>query len=313
MSNGFRIRFAFTLIEFLVTIAIVSVLLGLVSVGVQSAREAARKVTCQNNLRQLGIAATGHLVACKFFPSGGWGYRWLGVAELGFGARQPGGWTYSLLPYLESSNTYNLVLTVDNAKNDLNAVKAMVQSKPAVFSCPARGFEDTSISNSIPYFGLHYLDTGRRTDYAANGGTFFYLSVEGPSQFADAKNYRFPASARLNGVCWFGSQLAPAGVLDGLSNTFFVGEKWVSIDKLGTENNQPLYSGDCLDVRRFTQLGPRPDFKSGNGSAISFGSRHHSGVNFSMCDGSTHFISYRIDESVFANLGNRQDGIVTEY
>jgi hypothetical protein len=76
--------------------------------AVQSSREAARGSTCANNVRQLGIAALAHLDQHRFFPTGGWGWLWVGDPDRGFGDRQPGGWVYNLLPYLEQTALHEL-------------------------------------------------------------------------------------------------------------------------------------------------------------------------------------------------------------
>jgi prepilin-type N-terminal cleavage/methylation domain-containing protein len=97
-----------TLVELLVVVAIITMLMALLLPAVQSVRETARRARCSNNVKQLTTAALGHVQAQGYFPSGGWGYFWVGDPDRGFGESQPGGWIYSSLPYLEQVAVFNL-------------------------------------------------------------------------------------------------------------------------------------------------------------------------------------------------------------
>ena len=92
-----RRRLGFTLVELLVVIAIIGILVALLLPAIQAAREAARRTQCKNQLRQLAISFHNHHDTHKFFPSGGWGWAWVGFPEQGSGNKQSGGWLYSLL------------------------------------------------------------------------------------------------------------------------------------------------------------------------------------------------------------------------
>ena len=105
---GDCLRPAFTLVELLVVITIIGILIALLLPAVQAAREAARLAQCRNNLKQLALGCMTHESITKRFPSDGWGFSWVGDADLGNDWRQPGGWLYNVLPYIEQQALHDL-------------------------------------------------------------------------------------------------------------------------------------------------------------------------------------------------------------
>ena len=105
-------RFGFTLVELLVVIVVIGILVGLMMPAVNSAREAGRRATCSNNLKQLAAACQLHEAKQGFLPTGGWAGKmpttttvFAGDLDRGFDQKQPGGWHYNILPFIETAGS----------------------------------------------------------------------------------------------------------------------------------------------------------------------------------------------------------------
>ena len=323
---------AFTLVELLVVITIIGILISLLLPAVQSAREAARRLQCSNNLKQIGLAALNHESANGFFPSGGWGPTWVGDPDRGAGGRQPGGWIFSILPYVEQTALYQLGLGASDADRIVANTKRLA-TPLAGFLCPTRRPSQTfGVNyNSQPYFSpeAKTLPGLARTCYAANmgeGNTYGLFFTPLPSSYVEGDSANFVwYSGTANGVIYQHSQVSMGMTRDGTSNTYLAGEKYINADHYtdGYDGGDDwsMYTGMQDDIVRsvgyqdgdgkFKYFSPSQDAPGIEQNAM-FGSAHAAGFNMAFCDGSVHSISYSVSEEVHRRLGNRMDGLAID-
>jgi prepilin-type N-terminal cleavage/methylation domain-containing protein/prepilin-type processing-associated H-X9-DG protein len=336
------LRRGFTLIELLVVITIIGILIGLLLPAINAAREAARRTQCFNNLKQMGIAENNHLSAYRKLPTGGWGWNWIGDPNQGFGPKQPGNWSFSLLAWMERKEMWSFGRGIDFSKNAAafkTAVAPQVTTRVADFYCPSRArggdlYPDswsgagaqpyTNVTLPKPPAGQQYALVNRG-DYAANvGDGTENESDPGPASLNDTA-YVWQQTKLFTGVVYQHSQVTVAMIKDGTSHTMFVGEKYLAADHY--TDGQDAADNECMTVGFDNDWGrvtnaafpPQADTPSTsklappvvNGVAAStkmFGSAHANGFNCVFCDGSVHSIDYEIDRKVYANIGNRADG-----
>ncbi len=161
-------RSAFTLVELLVVIAIIGILVGLLLPAVQAAREAARRIQCTNNVRQLGLATHNYESATGRLPSG-----WVSNGLSG----EPGwGWSAALLPYMEGSNITNRIdwrIAIEDLTH-----KDIRETVVATFNCPSDPFGSVFEMGKESALELATVDDGdklfriSKSNYIAMFGTF---------------------------------------------------------------------------------------------------------------------------------------------
>ena len=318
-------RRAFTLVELLVVITIIGILLALLLPAAEAARESARATQCANNVKQLGLGALEHEQASHFFPSSGWGFWWLGDPDRGFGIKQPGGWGFNVLPFIEQQTIHDAGAGLP-AADKANAAVAQLAIPLVAFNCPSRRpLQAYGIPGGLAAGAYYFNYNGppqalaqyaARSDYGiCSGDQSVYSQLGGgPTTLAqgDSPNYPFPNTSSQTGVSFSRSQITMANITDGASNTYLVGEKLIDPDHYfdGEDpgDNGNYSCGFDVDSLRASFQGPQLQDNTGIVNWERWGSAHTTGARFVFCDGSVHVISYSIDQTTNTRLANRADG-----
>jgi prepilin-type N-terminal cleavage/methylation domain-containing protein/prepilin-type processing-associated H-X9-DG protein len=332
---------AFTLIELLVVIAIIGVLIGLLLPAVQKVREAANRVKCQNNLKQIGLACHNYLSSEGGFPPGSEASPALVGSVYNYGHS----WMVLLLPYIEQDSLYReldlkgthtpgetatgLVYSnafLNNGSNDYNGnlLRGLFIS---IYVCP---------SSTLPNYGLTGIDPPGPQGVLMPSYTGIAGAVNDPSAINMDGNGNVNEATGIvsqGGVMFtissqpYPARLQTTDITDGTSNTMLVGEQsdWC-VDSGGVKY-------DCRSDfgHGFTMGGGRNEFRQWNNTSVRYAindkswnlmgvgnpyygcnrpiqSAHTGGANVLFCDGSVHFLSDGLALTTLYNLANRNDG-----
>ena len=272
-----RAKRAFTLVELLVVITIIGILIALLLPAVQSAREAARMAQCANNIKQLALGCLNHESLTKRFPTGGWSACWVGDPDQGNDWRQPGGWIYNVLPFIEQQELHDLGagLSYNGDPPNHSSPKCLANAQRltvpfTILNCPTRRRAIAYPWSPECSWTFMNPTTRRRsrgaitpstagpfTPISSNGGPYWGYgpgyttggpntiltppdSAENPNgSMSTAAHKEFTAIAAVStGICYCGSTIKMSDISDGASNTYLIGEKYLDPDNY-TNGNCP--------------------------------------------------------------------------
>lgn len=327
-------RHGFTLVELLVVIAIIGVLVSLLLPAVQAAREAARRVQCQNQLRQIGLGLQNYHDTNGQLPAGDF---WYYNEEL---KPSPNysmwGWLPKLLPFMEQQNIYDLANYDYRAtQNGLGVMnRDVLPTQVPGMLCPSNPYRTEATDNELLAGTLNSRNQVAEADYAASVGD--YLNQGGTGDGLDntlkdsdglilypsvgnvfsrgniAKAYppKYPTRGVINRFGWAAEFRE---IPDGLSNTFAVGEcvgVWSLNQNFWTQSisttAQPINHLNLFYLRG-TENWPtlsNPQWAD----HIAFRSLHPGGAHFLMCDVSVHFVNENIDHESYKAMASRDGG-----
>jgi prepilin-type N-terminal cleavage/methylation domain-containing protein len=296
----------FTLVELLVVIATIGVLMGLLLPAVQTAREAARRVQCSNNLKQMGLAFHSFQSSKQVLPPSALGARQtVGGHSVTMAALTP--WV-SLLPYLEQTALYDRLDKTQNAWHANN--RALARQTPGTYLCPSMPLSELGDNDGYSSYAVS-TGTRRYRNQVHNGAIVDYLGV--------FRGERVMSGLPTNQLDLPKTSIDQISSLDGASNTFLAGEFGLQWRAASGPITFPGSSGPTAArwALSYPYFSTATTFGTFNARRIdlfdipayeSFRGAHPGQVLFVMCDGSVRAVSDTTDAAVIDLMSARNDG-----
>ena len=283
----------------------------------------ARQMQCGNFLKQQALGALNHESTTMAYPSGGWSVNYVGDPDCGLGPMQPGTWTFSILPYMEQNELYQVGATGKADLCEQKSTSAVLETPIPCFMCPSRRIPQLFPLGVTSYQNSNFSGTqGAKCDYAANFGTTVMKIGNTASYETSIEKTQFPEEP--TGVIFDASAVALDEIRDGTNNTYLIGEKFVFKgqaaqtgpgDKASMyagiaddDSNSNLRSAGVLETKEwFLPTRDALETEADPGAWRGFGGPHPGIFQMVMCSCAEFLISYQIDGQVHAYLANRHD------
>jgi prepilin-type N-terminal cleavage/methylation domain-containing protein len=336
-------RRAFTLVELLVVIAIIGILVALLLPAIQAAREAARRMSCSNNIKNIGLACINYYDTNKHFPTsvGQWDESWEWKFEGGIYKQSnlpdalPNtltgkGWIVDILPHIEEQSMYDRIKTSGTGNFDpigptsgagigAMPLRDLLAVQKSWLSCPSD--ESARASDQQFYWGKNGPVLTATTSYKGVAGDHVVCKLTSSPGNPNCTETPWPTlgshpdcqnNASCNGLFFRNSWFKPVTlkkVTDGSSKSFMVGESVVSQDFHSAAYFADGSWGSCGIPLNFLLFGVTDtEIKNRWNEVRGFKSLHPGGAHFVMVDGSVHFASEGIDHNVYRGLATRAGG-----